>query len=154
MNSKRYHIKKEFVALALTLGLAIIFILPTLQDFKDNDKDKEPNYLMRIIKWLIILGVVVSYPVLLDLSKDDFHFELTPEKHCEGGPYMWTSDPEKQKFCSKFTKADMARYECGVGFHGAPIWRGGAGNQPPESNSNWKNERCSDVNSDNGPQVL
>ena len=146
---------KESVALAIGLGIIIIFILPMLPDFSIVNNQEVPYYLMRIIKFLIVLTAVIGFSKILDLSKDNFFFELTPQKYCEGGPYMWSSNPEKQKFCSQFSKADMARYECPVGFHGAPIWREGQGNQPPESNDQWKNTRCAAISNDyNDPQVL
>lgn len=143
---------KENVAIVIILCVCVVFILPILPDFTPDNK---PDYLMRFVKLLLIVTVVLSFPNLLNLSKDDFLFELTPEKHCEGGPYMWSSSPEKQKFCSQFSKDDMARYECPNGFVGAPIWRGGVGNQPPESNDQWKNTRCSSIRDDyKDPQVL
>lgn len=144
---------KESVALAIILTIIIVFILPILPDFIKVNNVEQPYYLMRIIKLFIIVAAIVGFSSSLSLSQDNFFFELTPEKYCEGGPYMWSSNPEKQKFCSQFSKADMARYECPVGFHGAPVWS--QGNQPAESNDQWKNTRCSSISKDyNDPQVL
>ena len=75
---------------------------------------------------------------------ENFHFELTPEKRCDGGQYMYSSDPARQALCSQFSAADLSRYECGPGYIGRPIWRGGAGNGTL-SNANWKNESCNQI---------
>ena len=145
----------ESVALGIILFVLFMFILPILPDVLIDKNGEKPYYLMRLIKFSIVALTIVYFSKFLDLSQDNFFFELTPEKYCEGGPYMWSSNPEKQKFCSKFSKADMAKYECPSGFVGAPIWRGGAGNQPAESNDQWKNTRCSTISKDyNDPQVL
>ena len=55
-------------------------------------------------------------------TQDNFHFELTPQKKCDGGKYMYTSDPEKQKLCASFTPDELSMYECSPGFHGRPVW--------------------------------
>lgn len=148
------------IIIGVLLLLAFCLFFPRLYDIGIlKDKvilDAMPiNYTNIIIKFVIIMAVVVIIPLAFSDNKDNFHFELTPEKHCVGGPYMYSSDPKRQEFCSKFTKSDMDRYDCGPGFHGAPIWREGAGNQPPESNVNWNNSRCNNISDTyNDPQVL
>ena len=110
---------------------------------------------MNALKALIIWGIFLLYNHLTKDIKDNFHFELTPEKRCDNGPYMWSSNPEKQALCSKFSKADLARYECPAGlYNGRPIWRQGAGNIPL-SDDNWQNTTCKQIG-DNlpDPQVL
>jgi hypothetical protein len=110
---------------------------------------------MNALKALIIWGIFLLYNHLTKDIKDNFHFELTPEKKCEGGSYMWSSSPEKQALCSKFSKEQLARYECPAGlYNGRPIWRQGAGNIPL-SDDNWQNTTCKQIG-DNlpDPQVL
>ena len=82
-------------------------------------------------------------------------FQLTPEKKCDGGPYMYSSDPERQALCSKFSQDDLSRYECPAGlYHGRPVWWDGATNGTL-SNDEWKNETCDQISTDNNePQVL
>ena len=58
-------------------------------------------------------------------SIDNFHFEVTPEKLCDNGPYMWTSNKELGKFCSQFSPQDMSNYECSHGYHGRPVMQPG-----------------------------
>jgi hypothetical protein len=72
------------------------------------------------------------------LNKDNFYFELTPEKKCDGGPYMYSSDPERQKLCSQFSPEDLANYQCNPGFHGRPVWW----QRSDESDSKWQNGMC------------
>ena len=110
---------------------------------------------MNGLKALIVLGIVLLYNHLTKDIKDNFHFELTPEKRCDNGPYMWSSNPEKAALCSKFSKEQLARYECPGGlYNGRPIWRQGAGNIPL-SDDNWQNTTCKQIG-DNlpDPQVL
>ena len=131
----------EYIGLFIILLVSFVYIFPKLKD----------NQLNSIMKSVIIFAVVIIFNILLKHSKDGFHFELTPEKHCDGGPYMWSSSPEKQALCSKFTKNDLSRYNCPVGFHGRPVWW----DYTPESNNQWKNERCNEISdSYNDPQVL
>jgi hypothetical protein len=56
-------------------------------------------------------------------SKDNFLFEVTPEKRCDGGSYMYSSDPELQKLCGQFSNKDLSNYECSHGYTGRPINR-------------------------------
>ena len=90
-----------------------------------------------LIGSLILTGVIF----LLDkfeYTKDDFFFQVTPEKQCDGGPYMYSSNPEKQKLCSKFSKQDLAQYSCPSGFYGRPVhWQ-----RNDMSDSHWNNTMC------------
>ena len=132
----------EYTGLFIILLISFVFIFPKLKDDGINN----------FMKSIITFAIVVLFTILLKNNKDGFHFELTPEKKCDGGPYMWSSNPEKQELCSKFSPQDLARYECGAGFHGRPVWWGG---DAPESDSKWQNARCGNISSSyNDPQVL
>ena len=135
----------------LLILLVVIFIFP-LAMLRNDMFGKA--YLLNALKALIVWVIILLYNYLTKDIKDNFYFELTPEKKCDGGPYMWSSDPEKAALCSKFSKADLARYECQNGFIGRPIWRQGAGNMPL-SNDNWENTTCNQIGKDlPDPQVL
>jgi hypothetical protein len=98
---------------------------------------------------LVFTGVVF---LLKNLgNKDNFYFELTPEKHCEGGSYLYSSDPVKKKFCSQFSKSDIANYSCCNGFHGAPVhWE-----RTSMSDDKWNNKMCDgNFKEYTDPQVL
>lgn len=105
---------------------------------------------------ILLFGVIFTGLIFLihkvEYSKDDFFFELTPEKNCQGGPYMYSSDPEKQKYCSQFSANDLAQYNCPAGFHGLPVhWE-----RNDMSDADWTNRICDGNFKDyrDDPQVL
>lgn len=73
---------------------------------------------------------------------DNFTFEVTPAKLCSGGPYMYSSNPEKQQLCNSISPEEMSRYTCPSGFHGAPVHF----DYDPLSDDNWENNMCKDFN--------
>lgn len=83
-------------------------------------------------------------------QKDNFHFQLTPEKNCDGGAYMYTSNPIKQKLCNSFPPSDLAKYSCCPGQHGRPVWWA----RSDESNADWENTMCDSKLDDFAPHVL
>ena len=87
---------------------------------------------------------VIAYSKSTKLFKEKFHFEVTPEKLCMGGPYMWKGDSEKSKFCRELGSTtagmeDIHSYECGPGFVGMPRRKF---DYTPLSNDNWENIQC------------
>jgi hypothetical protein len=154
----------------ILIFLLIFVIVNNVTFVKQNFINMNTNLFIKIIVSLIIFGIVyaimesqaVKAKAEEEVNPDgnsqnlneNFHFELTPEKKCDLGPYMYTSDPARQALCSQFSAADLSRYECGPGYIGRPIWRGGAGNGTL-SNANWKNESCNQIDdSVRDPQVL
>ena len=91
------------------------------------------------ISMIISAGMVVGLSALtyVTLNKGEgFFFQVTPIKMCDGGPYMYSSDPKKLAFCSQFTPQQLAQYECPVGYTGRPVhWE-----RDTMSNSQWKND--------------
>lgn len=63
--------------------------------------------------------------VVIQLSKknftEPFFFEVTPAKKCCGGPYMYSSDPKRQKLCSEISPEEISRVCCGSGYSGRPM---------------------------------
>lgn len=104
-----------------------------------------------ILFFSIIFTGIIFLINKIQYSKDGFFFELTPEKNCDGGPYMYSSDPEKQKYCSQFTPEQIAQYNCTAGFHGRPVhWE-----RNDMSDSDWTNRICDgNFNEYTDPQVL
>ena len=137
----------EYCLLFVGLSLLIFYGFPKLNAF--DSKISSP------IKSLILVLIILAFNSLLSVSTDNFMFELTPEKKCDGGPYMYSSDPARQALCSKFSSTDLSRYECPAGlYHGRPVWWDGATNDTM-SNSNWQNDTCGKINNTvNDPQVL
>ena len=104
---------------------------------------------LMIILFLSLLGTILIFILFKFLKvskyqKDNFHFEVTPEKKCEGWPYMQSSaNPELKKYCNKLfsTKEGRNRIKqvsCTNGFVGRPIHL----ESTPISNNKWQNERC------------
>lgn len=108
---------------------------------------------------LILIGIALAAIVALfamyksgKVQIDRFHFEVSPEKLCEGGPYMWSSaSPEKQAYCNSLSPQQYNAFNCPAGFSGRPVhW-----NYTPESDSKWQNTRCATLDpNDTRPCVL
>lgn len=107
----------------------------------------------------LIMGILLTAKVILQqhlvTSKDNFHFEVTPEKMCDGGWYMWTSNPRKMAYCSSLPEAQRTMYTCseqGIPglYMGRPLWY----ENTPLSDDKWENPiKCNEPN--NGePSVL
>lgn len=80
-------------------------------------------------------------------SSENFHFQVTPEKLCQGGPYMISSAPkEVQDYCYKLWstpegRCDYAKFNCtGPGYVGRPLHF----ERTPMSNDMWQNSMCDD----------
>jgi len=89
--------------------------------------DNKINLILKALLFTLVVFMVYSVNKfnLTDDIVDNFYFELTPEKVCDGGPYMWSSNPEKQKFCSQFAQQDLNNFECSRGYHGRPVMQPG-----------------------------
>ena len=107
------------------------------------------KYLMLIVSAIIFTCIMYLVNTSL-VQKDGFHFELTPEKKCDGGDYMYTSNPSKQQLCKSFSQSDLSKYSCCGGFHGRPVWY----NRTDESNSDWENTMCDKGLNDYDSHVL
>lgn len=82
-----------------------------------------------------------------DKDKDSYKlFQISPGALCRGGPYMWQGNSARAKMCremasTKQGRADIARFQCPVGYHGEPK------NPPTHSNNSdscWKGP-CEDM---------
>lgn len=114
-------------------------IVVPVQDVK-KQKNQNPNELSNGLEVDAMCGVGNGCGDPCAQPKENFTFELTPEKHCYGGPYMWSSDPQLKKFCNQFSEQDMSQYECPNGYVGAPVrW-----NFQPLSDGNWQNAQSCD----------
>ena len=74
---------------------------------------------------------------------DQFHFQVTPAKRCDGGAYMTQSGPDHE-FCQQLlsTQAGINEYNdfnCGPGFPGRPL---PFFEYTPETNDRWESDRC------------
>ena len=108
-----------------------------------------PNDIIILLFGIVFTSLVYLLNKMND-TQDNFHFELTPQKKCDGGKYMYTSDPEKQKLCASFTPDELSMYECSPGFHGRPVWF----ERTNDTNSCWANTMCDNGFNDDYPKVL
>lgn len=116
-----------------------------------NFKLTKEIYLMFAgISIILLSAVFISYKglgIATCKQVDNFHFEVTPAKKCEGYPYMQSSDPKLLQFCTDLlsTPKGVDEYDSvnccgGCGYVGRPL---ATFEYTPESNSKWENERCS-----------
>ena len=155
--------REEYILIFLLIFVIVNNVTFVKQDFIKMNTNFAIKIMVSLVIFGIVYGIIQAQPAKAEEVKADgnvqnlnenFHFELTPEKRCDGGEYMRSSDPARQALCSQFSAADLSRYECGPGYIGRPIWRGGAGNGTL-SNANWKNESCNQIDdSVKDPQVL
>jgi len=136
------------------LGLfAIIFVSLFLLQYMHT----RPQWKLDLILSIILLGCVIGYYYGVKVcSGESFHFEVTPQKQCHGGPYMYSSAPEEVKnYCNNLLSSQEGvdqynMYNCNGLYAGRPL------NFPdftPPSNDMWENEMCQ-KQSFNGPAVL
>lgn len=107
----------------------------------------------------LLLLLVYKYGNIAHCQADNFRFEVTPAKLCEGWPYMQSSaSPELQKYCAGLMstpegQSQIARVSCNgsgcSGFVGRPV----EFEHTPGSNDKWENERCDHISLD-APAVL
>lgn len=142
----------EYIAV---LGLLLFYFFIAFPKIPINNDDPASVRDGRLLKVGIIFATIVIFNIVLKVSTDNFMFQLTPEKKCDGGPYMYSSDPARQALCSKFSQEQLSRYECPGGlYNGRPVWWDGATNGTL-SNANWQNDTCNQISKDyNDPQVL
>jgi hypothetical protein len=106
------------------------------------------------VSTLVVLFAIAGYIKGSKLFNENFHFQLSPGKSCQGGAYMNQGDSPRAKMCRSMMmtpegQEDINRYKCNKGFIGMPKGTGVHGfNFSPDSNSNWKNERCMNNNQD------
>jgi hypothetical protein len=116
-----------------------------------------PEWKFELIMSIVLLAGIIGYYYGVKVcSGESFHFEVTPEKQCDGGPYMYSSAPDHVKnYCNKLLSSQEGidqynKYNCNGAYVGRPL------NFPdfaPPSNDMWENEMCKQQ-SFNGPAVL
>ena len=133
----------------IALLVLFFFILSRTSVFISESHNVNIELLL-IVSGIIFVVLVVVFKNMLCETKDKFYWELTPEKHCDGGSYMYSSDPAKKKYCSQFTPEQLRQYQCGTGFHGRPVTY----ERTQDSNDTWQNELCSSGFNYDYPKVL
>ena len=96
---------------------------------------------------LFLVGVILTFILALiysfgKISRDNF--SLTPEKRCDGGPYMTQSGPSHE-MCKELlgTESGRAKYNMfncsGGNYHGRPL---NFGELMTLSDDKWENSAC------------
>jgi len=98
----------------------------------------------------LLLTSVIFLLEKFDYTKDDFFFEVTPEKLCSDEYLLTSADPEKQKLCASFSKEQLDKFRCPVGYIGRPVNY----QYSNMSDNNWENTICKDCDKYTDPVVL
>ena len=93
--------------------LLLVLLVHEMQIFNNNT---DANSIFIASLFIVLIYVFDK----MNAMNEPFHFEVTPEKRCDGGPYMRSSSPELQELCKQFSPEDLKEYECDVGFIGRP----------------------------------
>ena len=121
---------KEIIFLLLIFLMFLTFAKFTTLNYISN-----PNISI-LVNGIIFTLLIFLFSKILKDSKDSFNFEVTPAKLCDGGPYMYSSNPERQKLCAN-TNTELV--SCGVGFRGRP---NNFAYNTSFSDNKWENNTC------------
>ena len=108
--------------LLFLLEIFLLFLIFYKIQFNYFDNQLGNNISISLV-FTLLAWVILEVNINNVWSKDNFLFEVTPEKRCDGGPYMYSSNPELQKLCGEFSQNDLNRFECSNGYIGRPISR-------------------------------
>ena len=131
-------------ASTLVVFFAVLFVLYVVIEkgtrMIENKHPKGPTALYTVVGGILITGLMVGLYYLMKMgdNQDNFEFKAPLWSQCEGGPYMYSSNPELQKKCANVNECE---YTCSKGFHGRPLHF----ERTPMSNDKWENEMCSDL---------
>ena len=132
----------------------LVFLAIVLSDMISSrlmEKMPKTKIFAPMIVALFVTLVLVTLYILGKVSQDNFHFEVTPYKKCDGGAYMTQSGPN-QEFCKKLLSTQEGQdkynmFNCGTGdYHGRPL---NFGPFTPLSNDQWENTSCDKPNTRN-----
>ena len=112
MNSSH---KKSQMYIFYTLVFLIIFLSSLSPKILNNENIQKNDIIVLCVTSLI--GTILVYILMIlyqkKKSKEKFHFELTPEKKCAGGPYMHQNNEECQKMWSTEEGIEkLSRFNC------------------------------------------
>lgn len=124
----------------------LIFIILLLSDIISNKitaklpKSEIIIHFVVALLFTLILGILYIFG---KVNQDNFRFEVTPAKRCEGGAYMTQSGPDHE-MCKNLlntpkgqNKYDM--FNCSGEYNGRPL---NFGPLTTLSNDKWENTSC------------
>ena len=125
------------------LFLIVLILLFLTLNMTNLHKNKVCSSMINTLIFSVLL--IVLYSRLRNSNKDNFHFEVSGPKRCQGGPYMISSAPkELQDYCYNLWSTPEGRREYAMmnctapGFVGRPVHF----DYTPESDDKWQNKRC------------
>ena len=115
MNSSNKKSQQYTMYIFYILIFLIIF-LSSLSPKILNSENIQQNDIV-VLCFTSLVGTILVYILMLlyqkKQSKEKFHFELTPEKKCAGGPYMHQNNEECQKMWSTEEGIEkLSRFNC------------------------------------------
>lgn len=135
---------KEMIFFVLTFAVIFFFSNGALYMGPRMKTVKTLSLFIMSLFGALSLMLVYKFAKIPTCQADNFRFEVTGPKLCEGGPYMWSSAPQEiQDYCNNLVSTPEGRsaydqVNCGVGFHGRPVhWQ-----RSTMSNDDWENEMC------------
>tara|TARA_B110000008_G_C16868759_1_gene523915 strand:+ start:288 stop:674 length:387 start_codon:yes stop_codon:yes gene_type:complete len=110
---------------------------------KITEKIPKSEIIVHLAVAVILTMMLSALYILGKVNQDNFRFEVTNAKRCEGGPYMTQSGPDHD-MCKKLlstpkgqNKYDM--FNCSGEYNGRPL---NFGPLTPLSNDKWENTSC------------
>jgi len=106
------------------------------------------NIIFNVIYSLIgvsCLILIYKFGNIVQCQSDSFHFEVSPFHKCRGFPYMQSGDPKLLEECEKLLSTPLGQKmkTCDGMYVGRPYsFDYDPREFTPESNEQWKNERC------------
>ena len=130
------------------LFFTVVFVLILISNLVSLTKGPtihKANYLLALSISVSVLLLVLYKFAKIGQCNESFHFEVTPEKLCRGGPYMISSaSKEVQDMCGKIWstpegREKLKKVDCEGGiYNGSPV----DFEFTHMSNDKWENEMC------------
>lgn len=148
------NVKEMIFFLLILLAIVISDIITSKVDTMFPKKYKVDKFLLLILVGIVltlILGLVYYFA---KVSRDNFHFSVTPEKRCDGGAYMTQTGPAHE-MCKKLlsTQSGRAKYNMFNCSRGEYVGRSlNFGDLTTLSDDNWENRACDNKLADPKPR--
>ena len=115
MNSSHKKSQQYTMYIFYILVFLIIFLSSLSPKILNNENIQQNDIV--VLCFTSLVGTILVYILMLlykkKQSKEKFHFELTPEKKCAGGPYMHQNNEECQKMWSSEEGLEkLSRFNC------------------------------------------
>lgn len=126
--------------LFLFITTIILFYIMTQVNNSLLKKFKINIHVTTLATGLLFTTLLIILHKSLNIQKDSFTFEVTPQKKCCSGLYMLQNDPKALEYCKNLPAEELAQYCCDghAGFNGAPVHF----QYTSMSDDKWQNKTC------------